>query len=476
MKTRNLLLGILFLSVIPLTAQTEISVDWKNVRSNSEKLIDFTQGNVPEKDSIIRYIKYHKDFEAEYILVPRYIEKPWSQSQQVIPFAKKYDETINNYTEAANMLASIYNNYSKNSKYVPNDPKEKQLVKQIIDNISDSKEQKSILKDFDKGKISSKLLPYIEKYYNYYVKSIKTYKSEYEKLKKQPVSFIATKFNKKVTLDKKIVYDTVPNPFQRDRAYKESYFQKFMTNDLIGDWNWLYNEDGVYVEEQYPVYVSYYKYASHPGLRLTDRNRLAFDDKGNLVGVVIPEFNLYNLLKKGDKRGVLRQIAIWAYEDNKYDIKSQPKKVQDYIKLQLGLRQMTKEEKAKSDKTASAMADATIDYMKADSHYGKNSKQSERAKDKAAEQFLGALLSGSGSYSSEGAAWFRQIEADNRPNFEAFYNLERISDTSFKGTFVDQNLNPICELIFEYTTGKRPYTMVENVRFNRINSTSSSSN
>lgn len=505
MKVINLLLNTILLAFIPVSMKAwtypdelgndwdddlgyefihyreyEIIVEWEDVRSNSENIIDYTYGGyISQKDSILNYIINHKDYESEYILVPRYINKPWNQSKQIIPYAKKFIEVIEKDTEVANILANIYNKCSENPKYLLEDPKEKELVKKIIDLISDPKEQKSILKDYNKGKVSSILLPYITNYYNNYVKNINVYKSEYEKLKKQPVNYIAEKFNKRVDFDKKLVYDTVPNPFERDYAYEEKYFQEAMRDDLIHDWEWIFNEKGVLVEQEYPTRVRYYKYASHPGIRRVED--MAYDDSGNLVRVIKsgePIFigDLYRILERHDSKGIGRQIAIWAYEDNKYDIKSQPKKVQDYITDQLGIRQLTKEEKAKSEKVAKQMANASANYMLADSRHGKNSKKSNRAKDKAAIQFLDALLEGASSYSSEGDAWFRQIEKDNEPYFESFYKLERINDTSFRGILVDEDLNPIYELIYEYTTGSKPYTVVEKIKINQLNSPSSSKN
>ena len=76
-------------------------------------------------------------------------------------------------------------------------------------------------------------------------------------------------------------------------------------------------------------------------------------------------------------------------------------------------------------------------------------------------------MGGSETYSSEGGAWFSQIEKDNYPYFQHIYDLQRIDETTFRCIIVDNDLKPIYEIIFEYNSGDEPYSIKENITVKR---------
>lgn len=106
--------------------------------------------------------------------------------------------------------------------------------------------------------------------------------------------------------------------------------------------------------------------------------------------------------------------------------------------------------------------------MRAESRYGKNSRQAQAAARKGAAQLFGAL-SGSKFYDDKGYRWLEEVKSVYDDKIQQPYQLERIDNTSFRLTYASENGEGEFEIIAKYTNGKQPYTYVVNYTVNSIN-------
>lgn len=419
----------------------------------------------------------------------------------------KYELLCQAYLEFSNRLEGLSERLGKPFK----DNDERQLILDLMKYLPNEKDREKVFKDLEKGKISKKLknilktsIPNSRAYYE-------AAKKDAEDIRRDWKEFFISRGKDVPSMIYNTYVDTVSNPFFYDNVYKAymkgnksygNYSDGYISDvgGLLGEarinvlarqykgWEWYRaerNESDNYeqVSESYPHSITYRRFKSHPEYRII--NGMAFDKDGNLLRVMsldgnddfgswaipTPDYNIWhqNFNQHADDR-IGRQIAVSAYLANDYDIQSKGNKVNHYIKTQLGLESLTKAEQARSDRNAKTLANAIVGSVRDEMRYGRNTRKGRAAQNRHAAAAFGALVGGAGDhYSSEGAAWLKQIFDDYWKYFnDRFpYSFERIDDTTIKTVYVDENLDPAFEIIYSYVqTG--PYAVKQNIKVNRV--------
>lgn len=238
----------------------------------------------------------------------------------------------------------------------------------------------------------------------------------------------------------------------RDRYYlfsnDKKELKKLLNKELVVGWEWVDSRSLEYIDEHYSHRVKYLKHKDYPGIRIKDRydaddRYLAFDDNGRLIRVIRFRYEASDFMADPFDPSLDpfyhsspfgRMLAIDAYKANEYKIKEAGKEINLLLTLWLGLRKMTKAEQLK------------------------------RKKKKSWEETCRDL-----KWSNQATNWLHQIREDYKDVFSCPFSLDRIDGTTFRAIYVDRNMNPKFEVIFQYTNvGDTPYTIEEHVSFKRF--------
>ena len=108
-------------------------------------------------------------------------------------------------------------------------------------------------------------------------------------------------------------YVTVPNPQYKGAGYK--------------DWEWMSRISGLeYVSTSYPIDESYYRHKQYPDYKFYWSSKDLFCcDKNNQLVAVESDYHYE------DERQVQIAVMLSEFEANKYNVKSEPKEVQQWI-------------------------------------------------------------------------------------------------------------------------------------------------
>lgn len=176
------------------------------------------------------------------------------------------------------------------------------------------------------------------------------------------------------------------------------------------------------VEKEYPNRVKYYVSNEHPEYGIYEN--CVYDTNGKLLRAIDYKYNV-----RGIRDSILKQVLIMDYKNNKYNINKEPAKTQTYIKEYLGL--INKELTAKEKKNVDNLAKAWVSELKSTSY---RQKEQARRRQKAAllEMFL------SSSDDDKGYAYIQQLKNDHKNDFNYCYEMERIDNTSFRLTFMNE--------------------------------------
>ncbi|MDE6491328.1 MAG: hypothetical protein K2L49_09250, partial [Muribaculaceae bacterium] len=181
----------------------------------------------------------------------------------------------------------------------------------------------------------------------------------------------------------------------------------------VKDWKWVFSEKAEPVLEGFPARVSWLRYKRYPQYRIipirltigfygenftenvADFGRycesiLAFDSYGNLTHVIWSE--LPSPYKTGRQHYLARQIYAQAYRANDYNIHSYGKATEHYIKVQIGLEELTAKEKTDMAALRKQCDDAGLARDKARALYGQRSAQARQAESRA-NRLSAAVLS-----------------------------------------------------------------------------------
>ena len=261
--------------------------------------------------------------------------------------------------------------------------------------------------------------------------------------------FSSDKWEEIVTpLPMKTIDINVFNPYYRGFNFYDNDLLDLVETEQQRTWNFLYSSDYEKKEDSYPQELEYLSFDGYPQYKVTYdedtyahevRPKFVYDANGNLVYVA-------SLTRKYDNspfREVERLVYLRDYQNNKYGIKSQSEKTQNYLRLYLcrgnGFERTQGE----------AVASALVAALASDLRYTGN----------AGERIADETLTSAGVYiDSDGKNYISQLEKDHSSEFGSVYMIERVSNMSFRIVYLGTKLRPSHCAIITYKTGDKPFT------------------
>lgn len=299
-----------------------------------------------------------------------------------------------------------------------------------------------VIKNIRKGKITGQLQKCLSYYHEYLTDSLK---------KKQDKIERGWSGMSKSALPYKQITIPMPNSFYRGYRY--------LNNDDLDSmdiymqqkgWEFLNTKNRKYRSESYPEEVKYLVYDASPEYRVTysgNNIKEVYNKDGKLIYVPY----LTREINAAELKDVHRLVYFKDYINNKYDILSQPKQTQEYLKLILCRDNGFKE--TASDALGSLFASAFASYVAKNTLSPEDAhKVQNQAKEYAVNQTL--------KYSDNiGIRYIEQLEKDHAEEFGYVYMIERLSNVSFQVIYLNkQTLEPSYCAVITYKTGEKPYT------------------
>lgn len=246
------------------------------------------------------------------------------------------------------------------------------------------------------------------------------------------------------------IYDTVANPlFNCQPELTPSQLDSLQHREQIAGWEWTATEELVPYEASFPKKEKYHYFKNHPEYAVEEDDRYArrylFDRQGNLTRVV--HMTIDELPVPPDWYDFETFIYREAWANNAYNIKSTSRATQHYLKVRMGLEDLTAAEKAQEAKRDKAMSRAIRQRLNNNLNYGNNAFTDylNSQADMRALNTPGGLKS-----TDDGNHWMQQIRMDYKDVFSRPYKVERIDGVTFLVTFVDENLVPIYQATYKY--------------------------
>ena len=307
----------------------------------------------------------------------------------------------------------------------------------------------SIDKNVNKGKLSEDVMDFLSCYHRFLLDSLQ---KEHDKIEQGWNTWI----NKNELKYKEITIST-KNPYYIGyNYYNPDTLDMLEKKQQSEGWEFLYSNNRWSKHDSYPQELNYYVYDVAPQYKvLYNENEIecVYDKDGELV--YIPSFTREkNLIELTD---IKRAVYYSDYQNNKYEIKSQPAKTQEYLKLVLG--QENGFEKAGSTVLGTVYA-AAFASMAASSLLSplEAYKAQNKAKKKVVEEAL--------KYKdSLGEKYIEQLREDHDAEFGYVYMIDRMSNVSFRIIYINKkSLQPSHCAIVTYRTGNKPYTKMFSVK------------
>lgn len=266
------------------------------------------------------------------------------------------------------------------------------------------------------------------------------------------------KLNNKLSSDKweqvvkplpmKTINTNIFNPYYRGFNYYDGDLLDLVETEQQRTWDFIYSSNYEKKEDSYPQKKKYLSFDGYPQYKVTYYEdsytykvipRFVYDTNGNLVYVA-------SLTRNNDSapfQEMRRLVYLRDYLNNKYGIKSQSKKTQNY--LQLLLCRDNGFERTHVEALASVFAAALTSDLR---YMG----------DKGKKIANGALKNVNVYNDSDGKNYIAQLEKDHDSEFGSVYMIERLSNVSFRIVYLDTQLKPSHCAIITYMTGDKPFT------------------
>lgn len=383
---------------------------------------------------------------------------------------------------------------------------QREIIPMIAEREKDEKVRAEILKDFNKGKISKKILPQLQKEYElshpqylFAKEMLEVLENSKEKDLRNNLeyAYIVMESGKYTNnelvqgvspaytrlfenYEKKYVTntfnDTVPNPFLPSEIAKIPYNRDIRNQFLIEAavkprWGALYSEKGELKEESYPLKISYTVYPTLQEYRINTpddgqrpfRDGKAVYDAGGKLKAVILGNNDFNLNSYDNglnfSKPIGKKAMALSYNENALNIKAAPASTKSFLTLMLGLREETAAEKKATDAAANMFGEALAQHATADAKHGRNTKAARREKEKAGTKGFLALL-GSMPHDEAGERWMTQIEKEWVAKADgSTYDVKVINDLSYDVTYYDKSGKAFLNVVYKFKQGVSPYTL-----------------
>lgn len=268
------------------------------------------------------------DKETSFFIKERKVKDMEAYRRVLADSVKKYEDELNN----AGQLKDGYDRLRSLVGGNISDKEDLELAEFIVRYISydDPRLASKIEKDLNKGKLNEKIFPVLDKFISRASRREEKARKKVNDIK----NFGAERyFRGTFSYPEKIEYDTVVNPYRREEIFISGdkrlryMYSKISAVEHLKGWEWVCDETPETIHEEYPEYVTYSRYASHPQYRII-RN-LVFDNNGKLVYVLFHDND--NELEYID---YIKQIqkAAFSEEINAYDIRNADALTLEYLR------------------------------------------------------------------------------------------------------------------------------------------------
>ncbi len=287
--------------------------------------------------------------------------------------------------------------------------------------------ESKVERDAKNGIINKKLNSEIKLYDDSvleYIQKIDTKLSNIKNYSISQLSFIGNFPMKKIKVLKE-------NPYYRPNLiYNNSLLDVLDKKQQTVGWEWINEEKGVYKSQSYPYNLEYNYYESHPQyLTLSnmgeEKHDCIYNSNGTLVRI---NYFLREQVDRSIKDQIILKMCIQDFYNNKYNINKEGKSVNLAVKYHFGLL------KSPTTKAQRLLGSAAVNNFKA-SMTG-NYAYAYKAKRDLLRAFMSANISPAETKASDYAS---QLESDHKNDLNNLYKIERIDDTSFKLTFLNDN-------------------------------------
>ena len=435
----NILLLALFMNVMPMSSQ---EIDDKTIYFVIEE--DVIDTDLLEKMKTEKAKKFEKEKNEKVFSLNSEIDF----LKQLIAIGEKKDkieedhlynyavEFFDEFQKIAPDLLDVYN-YKKegwNSGKV-----------QAVGKIKDI--NKVINMFIKKRKVSNQMVPYLSILAYEKEKELINIKSSKPDLSIEPQDIPYKKIQRKVR-----------NPNNRAYCYDKDYFRLDSIDKMIhmAGWEWIQREKSEDVYTMAPFSMTYKRYNSHPQYRIFDDK--VFDNEGNLVCLLYLQRNNENIMRLL-REELKKEIYIEDYKANKYDILKSREKIQENVKLMLGLPYkpfVDAKTAKKNKKVITDYFDKRANAERATGDYHQRARARREADE--ASMKMGVLMWNNLNDKDYNSAYefVQMLEKLHEYDLSMIWKITRVSPTSFKVSFMKGNKSTYTGLVTINQT--KPYS------------------
>lgn len=207
-------------------------------------------------------------------------------------------------------------------------------------------------------------------------------------------------------------------------------------------WEWLYDKKGKWetIDRSYPKEEHYKVNSLFPQYQVIDMNAYL---NGELVGVCDPNKNNKD---KGEqdyqfRERMMKFLCQQDYLSNKYNIKKEPAKTQEYIKLKLGLIDEIQPQQSPILKNmitnAAKLQAAKEKLQKGEISIETYNKLKSKLEANTSKSVFKAMSENESSEIEAGKRYLEQLKDDNSPHIKS-YIIKRIDGTNFTYLFSNE--------------------------------------
>lgn len=336
--------------------------------------------------------------------------------------------------------------YRIHSTYTIVSDEESNLLQMIPYHLVDSESNaQSVYDQLKKNRVTDNTIQSLSKYITHLTDSINHLDRSYEQI----LNSLPIKRTESIT---------VTNPYYIGFNWNSPDNLDKLEYEGQSKWKFLNTSNYKVMEDRYPIELKYLKYKDRPELKVmyddnTYTPTYVFNKNGELVYVVSLQRNGTGLEFEEIKRLIYQR----DYQNNKYGVKSEGEKTQQYLQKVLCRENGLNKTKAEflGNLIAPRLLSAAISETAANYDVAISPelhKKMKIMKEKMTEEAMKATP----DKKAEDYIW--QLASDHESEFSYIYMIRRLSNVSFKVVYLDEDLHPSHCAIITYKTGDKPYT------------------
>lgn len=340
--------------------------------------------------------------------------------------------------------------YRIHSTYSIVSDEESNLLQMVPYHLVDSESNaQSVYGQLKKNRVTDNTIQYLSKYITHLTDSINHLDRSYEQI----LNSLPIKRTESLTESL-----TVTNPYYIGFNWNSPDDLDKLEYKGQSKWKFLNTSNYEVMEDRYPIELKYLKYKDRPELKVmyddnTYTPTYVFDKNGKLVYVVSLQRNGTGLEFEEIKRLIYQR----DYQNNKYGVKSEGERTQQYLQKVLcrenGFNKT--ETELIGGLIAPRLLSAAISETAANYDITISPELHEKMEIMKKKMAVEAMKA---APDKKAADYIWQLTSDHESEFSYIYMIRRLSNVSFKVVYLDKDLHPSHCAIITYKTGNKPYT------------------